>query len=297
MYLRCPNCLNTTRVDPANVERAVRCSVCADRISLERANDIGATPGERYRRARAFSRDQKIDLASAYSILLGIMPTEKALPVPEMDGYDPGFCDAVAQRGSTVQQAVERGDRNNKVGTLVTPAELPHGSNTGRIWRFVELCTAAIVLGVALFIMLRPKPFDASTAFAATTHVPRAAPSGDSHAANPRQQPPDAVVFKTDAEGRVTEVSGPDPKSVLVGLCRHPQFAKAIAPIALVPAVPPSTGDRLGIVRDVGGLSAERCVSIREDRRTGRWLAGDGRNPLEIQRAPTLPPGTEITPF
>jgi hypothetical protein len=92
-------------------------------------------------------------------------------------------------------------------------------------------------------------------------------------------------------------VSAPDPESVLAGFCGHEQFAKTLSPIALSPAVPPRPGTRLGRVRDMNNPLEELCIVIRRDRRTGKWSAGDGRRPIELQPVPKLLSTPETHPL
>lgn len=327
MYIRCAGCGKTTRVWPTDV--AVTCVNCSRHVGLDRANELGSTSEERFRRARDFASEKKIDLASAYSVLLGILPIEDALPIHLDDRYDRGFDAAIDEGFLTVQQAVERGDRvlyastlqqrhglsmdtaflvaDNRMRlfealTLQNGDYAPAGSKrptTRGVWNIAQVAVAFVIVGAGAVALLRRQEPSAGFGGSAAAIAPpsQAAPATSPEPPQPPPVPQANVAFKTDAEGRVTEVSGPDPKTVLLGLCKHTQFAATFSPIALAPSVPPSAGDRLGFVRDSGDFSAQRCVSIHRDFRTGRWFAGDGREPLEIQRAPTLPPGTAITPL
>lgn len=277
-------------------------------------SELGTTPTERYRRARAFATEKKIDLASAYSVLLGTIPIDDAVAAPPDERFDPEFDHAVTEGFLTVQQAVERGERGVYASTLqqrydlqselaflvtdnrmrlsealaVQAASASDHRSTHLLWNIVQVGTAVVVLGMGMFAMLRPR--DQPAAFSAAI----AATAGRLHLSRTKTpdpppvpaEPPELVVFKTDAQGRVIEVSGPDPNSVLVALCKHTQFAATLSPIAVAPAVPPSVGERLGFVRDSRDLSARLCIPIRRDSRTGRWFAGDRRDPIEAQRAP-----------
>lgn len=61
----------------------------------------------------AFAQENSIDLASAYSVLLGLLPRERALSTvtDEPSRRDPGFDSAVAEGFLTSRMALERGDR------------------------------------------------------------------------------------------------------------------------------------------------------------------------------------------
>ena len=90
MWIRCPKCGRSTRA-PFNITLGVNCVSCGKYSSLETATRLGATPQERFQMALGFARVHRVDLASAYSILLGIIPYSKALSVPGSYNYDPGF--------------------------------------------------------------------------------------------------------------------------------------------------------------------------------------------------------------
>lgn len=329
MHIRCAACARTTRVWVGELDSGFTCAACGWQTSLDLAKSLGATPEELFRKSRGFAIEKGIDLASAFSVLLGILPIDEALSVHLDDRYDPGFDDAVKQGFMTVQQAIERGDRavyasmlQQKHGLamdrafqvadnrmLVSDALALQSADDARdaaqrrgtrgVWNIVQIAVAFVIVGAVTVAVLRmkdrPAVFARGAAAIAKPFRARHAVSPD--APQPVSQPQENVAFKTDAEGRVTEVSGPDPKSVLFGLCRHTQFLPTLTPIAVAPAVPPSAGDRLGFVRDSGDPSAGRCIAIRRDSRTGRWFAGDGREPLEIQRAPSLPPGAATAPL
>ncbi len=135
MYIRCASCKTCTRVVFGTMHRGVTCITCGRGYSLSRAEELGSTPDERYRRASEYAASHGTDLASAYSILLGIMSLEDApstrddVPDPSASAakepqpaaesgskpghydYDPGFQGAVAEGYLTVWQAEERGDR------------------------------------------------------------------------------------------------------------------------------------------------------------------------------------------
>lgn len=81
MRFRCAQCRAITPVQiPARLEAplVVPCSGCGRsyRFAVDRSR--GSGDQERYRQARAFSETNKIDLASAYSVLEGIMSVEEA---------------------------------------------------------------------------------------------------------------------------------------------------------------------------------------------------------------------------
>jgi hypothetical protein len=294
---------------------------------LKNATDLGDTPQERFHRAFGYARAHRIDLASAYSVLLGIIPIDQAFPIPAPDAYDPGFRDAVTRGFLTVQQAIERGDRVLYATTIslnhgvemknafsVADNRMPldeaieraaHGGHrapepvvTGGLWSFVEVAGAVAMLALLLLAIApwSPSPMAVATVPAAASVLPAPPRAAVAETKAPKAKLA-KTTFRTDKNGRVTQVSGPDPSSVLEGLCAHDEFAPRLTPVALTATVPPSSGDRLGIVRDLQSLDSERCVAIHHDARTGQWFAGDGRRPIDIVAVPVLSPGEETPPL
>ncbi len=93
VYIRCADCGASTRVVFGGIGRgALSCTcTCGRKHSLARVGELGSTPDERYHRALEQSKSLGIDLASAYSVLLGIIPREKALSTRDQsEGSDPG---------------------------------------------------------------------------------------------------------------------------------------------------------------------------------------------------------------
>ncbi len=133
MYIRCVSCKSASRSQLGRPTQEVTCHRCGRVYDLSAAAKLGSTPQERYGRALAYAQANRLDLASAYSVLLGIMPLEMgraihqaaatAAPEPasasdstiaptETDcPYDLAFKPAVEQGHLTVRQAIERGDR------------------------------------------------------------------------------------------------------------------------------------------------------------------------------------------
>jgi hypothetical protein len=173
-----------------------------------------------------------------------------------------------------------------KSGVVVPNAADPHGPQ--RAW-ILAVGTVVIAACTVMAVMLRPKPVSVRIPFVnvktGVSHAGMVRPSDLQHES---VQLPDSVVVTTNEQGRVIQVSAPDPKSVLAGLCAHPEFAGNLSPIELVPSVPAGSGDRLGLIRDNQDRFTQRAVGIHLDPRTGRWFAGDGHGPIELQRAPEI---------
>jgi len=327
MWIRCPRCGKSTRA-AFNVALGVNCVSCGLYTSLEKASRLGATPQERFQMALGFARVHRIDLASAYSVLMGIIPFSKALSIPGSYDYDPGFRDAVERGFLTPAEAFSRGDRplyattlalnhslDMKTAFLITDnrmqlaealagiiepdsPELEERPETRTVWSAVRTAGAFAIVAVLLLTLFpsRQSPVSNASAPPPPSTSRAAAPGAGAEASRPAPKP-SAAQFLVDEEGRVTAVSGPDPKVVLSELCAHEQFVHNLSPVAVAPAVPASAGTRLGLLRDMRDLSGQRCVAIRRDPSSGRWVVGDGLNPIETFAAPDLPPETIITPM
>jgi hypothetical protein len=75
------------------------CEGCGHKYDLADANRLGATPEERFNRAQSFAKEKRVDLASAYSILLEIMPLEMGRAFYEAQDL-----------GSTPEEKLERAE-------------------------------------------------------------------------------------------------------------------------------------------------------------------------------------------
>jgi hypothetical protein len=87
-----------------------------------------------------------------------------------------------------------------------------------------------------------------------------------------------------DANGRIVQVAGPDPVTVLKSFCLA-SIDDSFQPVRVIAtALRPG---RLGIMRR-SGEDALVAIRIREDLAAGKWVAGDGVHPLELLPAPGL---------
>jgi hypothetical protein len=273
---------------------------CGRRYSLARAGELGAIPSARFEKAMAYARAEGIDLASAYSVLLGLMKREA---VGQIEGppagvefpYDAAFHPAVVEGLLTMRQAVERGDRVAYASRISQRHDLPmrlafHVADNRMSLRDAlqeaaqlrEAPDVRILLGGAvrrrglqplLWVLLA----------ASTVLLVRVWPATMSLA--PRQvdhvQVGRAEVL-IDGKNRVVQVLGPDPVSVLTAYCQKsgstggPLEALDVLPSPLNPA-----RERVGLLRDPARPDETQMIAILADQRAGRWTAGDGRTPLE----------------
>ncbi len=90
----------------------------------------------------------------------------------------------------------------------------------------------------------------------------------------------------TDSNGRVTQVLGPDPRSVLVAYCRTGRLQGRFEALDVAPSPLDPKGTRVGLLRDPHEGTPTLAITILADLEANRWVAGDGRTPLEPLPAP-----------
>jgi hypothetical protein len=375
MHIRCAQCRSLTQVqipETLSAPLPVVCSGCGRRYRLAVNRPRGTSDPDRYRRAKAFAEQNRIDLASAYSVLEGLMTLEEArglrapgtppsappggaraetpqpsavrrapapaasTPLAEQDAsYDPGFAEAVRDGCLSVQQAVERGDRralalrmaqrhrlpmalalrvaDNRITIRQALAEKaiiesrepprPQTSVSHGVWNFTVVSLGGLILGALAFHVvqvwsdylarnggsgLSPRAALASAPAPARPAAPAAVPL----------PPPPLTVPRTDTTGQLVEVVGPDPRSVLIAFCTTGRQAGQRQAVEIAPSAPPSAGVRFGVFRSTEQPGAPlRAIRIRQDPRSGRWVAGDGRAPITTEEPPPQVPGMRAVPL
>jgi hypothetical protein len=315
----------STSVSHSELASAVTCSSCGRTYSLAEAGSLGSTAVERSARAADFAKEHGIDLASAYSVLLGIVSIEAAM---SMSGglhvavdqraitYDPGFRNAIENGTLTLQQAVERGDRvayasrlaqrhgldmnlafmlaDNQIALAEalqrkTSPELgadtapdPGVTNVRR-----RPLAAALTLALAALCGWaywsgswdrgrdgRPQSASTRTEASSATPYPRAAIETQARSGAPASS---SVELVENEKGVLTQVTGPDPKSVLEAFCSHPRNRAKLSPRSFAPSAVRSSGDQIGLVEDHEHGSALKAVVISRDPRSRRWQIGNGK--------------------
>jgi hypothetical protein len=103
--------------------------------------------------------------------------------------------------------------------------------------------------------------------------------------------PAGRIEVRTDEAGRLLEVNGPDPSSVLAAYCEAAPTDLGLAPLEITNTVPRFRHARLGTFRDFAAMDSDYAIRIRKDWRTGRWIAGGHDSvPIQVVKAPELPP-------
>jgi len=252
-------------------------------------------------------------------------PTAKPEGEPLPDSLDPGFYRAVREGSLTVRDALHRGNREAFASALVDRHNLQtelafdvadnrislrkavrraneareqevappasHGVSAVRKLTMLGVATLslAVVTGVSWTWSFNHRPHRAVTrAVRPVGPVPAVVDL------DPVQKTTAALAQATrvrrDDEGQVIEVVGPDPKSVLLSYCNAVPGVLGVEPLSIRSTVPAFRGARLGLFNDHENAGAVLAIRIRLDSRSGRWVAGSGRAPIQTSDASELPP-------
>lgn len=115
---------------------------------------------------------------------------------------------------------------------------------------------------------------------------------GGTTAAAPVAPPASEPRVERDEQGRLVEIRGADPRSVLRGYCKH-EPGQLCEPVELAWSDPPQPLLRFGVYRAFDDL---RAIEIRHDPMTREWVAGDGRREIGRFLAHTLRMGNVRVP-
>jgi len=284
----------------------------------------------------AHANEHDVDLATAYSVLLGILsPGASPVPAPQEQAtidtpaeaefvprarpatdYDVGFIPAVAEGHLTVRQAVERGDRVAFASRLTRR----HGLSLDFAFLVAD---NRLRLGEALrdhAATGRSKSRDRER----QTHVSRSkvwlgllgavlvataalftwigsgsgpeAVEPSGPAVSRQASPWKDVELKTDELGRIVHVSASDPTALLRGFCRPDPSSPRCEPVEIRATVSGEPGLRWGVFSTTGKEYGLRAIEIRRGGAVRSWTAGDGSRPIEAVAAPESPPGTPTIP-
>jgi hypothetical protein len=244
----------------------------------------------------------------------------------EQPPYDPGFRRAVRDGTLTAAQATERGNRKRMATRLARanglsrklalevadnrislPAALRRQAERKaslkgprpvrltprqRSWVTGILSVAFMLLAVNGVCLWHGYAEEAEAAQGLTETVARQNATTTESPAPEQDRPArtvDPTEVRTDDEGRVLSVAGPNPREVLIRYCRAASLETRLEPVELTSAVPPFPGTRLGIFREHGKPESLLAIRIRRESRSHRWVTGDGSRPIEAFRAPPIP--------
>ncbi|MCP3978311.1 MAG: hypothetical protein GY716_03125 [bacterium] len=242
--------------------------------------------------------------------------------------YDPAFTAAVTAGSLSVREAVRRGDREAYIGNLMSkyrfrremaaavadnrialgralaqlvanaPTEpAPHsGPRVSRFQVLVSAMVALTAISAAAVGVWRnsfaARPVPTTPVVAARPATPEAEietkVAGESSPSPVARRVSLTAVERNDA-GQMIEVRGPDPIAVLVAFCEN--RGGDLEPLEVTETKPQLGHARLGVFRDPERLQHSLAIWMRRDRRTGRWVAGDGRGEIPVREAPEMAPG------
>ena len=274
--------------------------------------------------AREVAREHRIDLPAAYSILLEILSVEAVLdtfdseaeevPPTEMVSrsraldLDPAFHAAIQAGTLTAAQAVQRGSRSAFASRLVARHELSESAaldvadnkiplidairqrGAREAIKVRELVTSGPSQRLPLLVMALVLVVLAASAFKSWQKIDAAATSERAAAAEKIRRVIESTKTRLDDQGRVTEISGTDPRHVLIAYCNKVDGKKRPTPVEIVQPNPPENGVRMGVFTDPRN-GGDR-YAIRIERRGGArsWVAGGNGEPVAVVQAPDVPP-------
>jgi len=297
MYVRCPACLRASSLPDLD---AADCPACNSSLSLRRARDLGASGAERLNLADAFAHAEGIDLASAYSVLLGLLDLETARsfeldPVPPgkpsldplQPEFDPGFSAAVAEGRLSAREAYQRGDRVVYASRLARR----HGLTMSQAFDVADnraplrtelaprrpRTTSVGLLSLVAVILVPLLAFVVLQVWSTAAQIGHEPPMRSLREPGPVRPTPVAYAvaaeLREDGDGRLTRVRAADPGQVLRAFCAADPERNRLAL-----EVHESGGGWIGVYHERGRRYA---IDIARDERGGGWSAGDARVPLQ----------------
>jgi hypothetical protein len=109
--------------------------------------------------------------------------------------------------------------------------------------------------------------------------APGAAPSEDASPASVAALEDTRMSIERDEQGRITMVSARRPADVLAAFCTATRGVTCVTK-EIRPSEPRFPGRRLGYLTVTNTSDESRILPIRRDRRSGRWVAGNGLGPI-----------------
>jgi hypothetical protein len=280
--------------------------------------ELGATPRERYQKAARLVASHDIDLASAYSVLLGLWSAEQARSrmvssgqgeqdrlrgdrKPRADrvvrastlvreqGLPWRLAFEVAAGKLTLQEALRRkGDEAapRPVASLALERR-PSGRR-----RWLPVLIGLALGGAVLFLAGREEAGRPETP--AIGSVDTGPPRGGGQAA-PRttdgsKRSADPLADRTetllDEDGQITRVRGRSPVDILEAYCAATAGEDRCQPVRVELTAPVVRGVRIGVLQKVWEPGREYAIAIRRDEELSSWFAGTGLKPLQPEPLP-----------
>lgn len=322
MTIRCRECHAVVWGEPksdGDGASTLTCRKCGQTYSLKIRSSLLGGRRRLSARARRIAKQHGLDLPGAYSVLLGIAqpgemrelgdpgstPCRTARsPAHEPPGraiqYDEAFQSAVDAGSLTPRQAAERGDRAAFAGILASRHRLSmdvayHVADNQL--SLLEAIRQRARTETELRLELRSRRIRSAALMAALVAVALFGwvtrdPGVKFVHGEDSEEVLGGAEIRTDPGGRVLQVLGPDPRSVLRAYCAASGRSGRLEPLNVVPSSLPGKGRaRVGLLRDPYRPDDLLSITIREELESGHWLAGDGEDPLVAGPAPA---GSEL---
>jgi hypothetical protein len=292
MFARCSSCQGKIWIQFVRLIREphITCGSCGRTYEIQDPSRLGSSPTEHYARATEFGSDHRLDVAGAYSVLLGIMSREqaRAARVAELLIKSHGVPLETAARVADGTLSPEKAKR-----MAAGKRELESHPHREPTTSELQLRIVAAVAGSLAFILFTVffYAWNAQTALPAVSAPPplptpvaerppddsaRAVPA--SRRFEPASRRPLGTEVAFDDEGRLVKVSASRPEDVLIVFCA--ESAPTREPLELASTPIEQQNVWLGVFRDLEDLSRLYAVSIHKDHRTRRWSVGDGARPV-----------------
>jgi hypothetical protein len=235
-------------------------------------------------------------------------------------GYDldPGFRAAVDEGRLSIEEAVRRGNRTVYAAELRRRHQLSEAAALDVSDNRITLSQALRQLEEQAAVAAAAEPYVPPTAstgqkvalmtLAATVVTVIAWNTwSTSHGAIPPPAPPRAVApstveapaaieapqrveqrllaatkVRTAPDGTPFEISGPDPRSVLLAYCQAMAPERKLEPLGITQTDSRSRNVRLGNFRDLHALQQDFSIRIRKDWKTRRWVTGAGMRQIPV---------------
>lgn len=312
MFIRCKQCHSAVWVEASEAEDGVApasCRVCGQEYSV--GGITGRAGQELAQATRRLAGEQQIDLPGAYSVALKIMDLEGLREVSRSPAkgasaiaaavaesprreFDPAFQASIEAGLMSPTEAARRGVRDTYAKTMMKRFDLPINAAYALADNRVSMLEALRGRGASRKAAVRvdaPRGYMMRLVWLVVAFVLVAIVAGIQQRTGSRSpaaqfvltQIGDAEVRK-DGNGRLYQVRGPDPRSVLRTFCVAGD--RPLQAVATVPSNLPGSRDRLGLVRDPANPSVLSAIEIREDVAANGWVAGEPGKPLIAGRAP-----------
>jgi hypothetical protein len=254
------------------VSPVLTCSTCGAEHPARDPALLGRTDREHLDKAEDLAKACKIDVASAYSVLLGILTlkdveslsAKKAPPAKN------------TPEGADVQprQASDKPERRRTPRSpVVLPVSVAASRKGGRVTSLF-LFVLCLALGATVVVLWQQRAMDGSVDAGGTLLR--------------------STQIRTGNSGRVTEIRGPDPQIVLAAFCKLDTADIRYEPVEI--AIPKDPGLRIGILRDPQQPEALWAIEIRRQEQAQQWIAGSGERRIRVTPAPSVPAGAPTIP-